>query len=105
MISTHFSMRFPIKIDMFSLSLLLVNHMRYECCAGGMTYHDQWSLFPTTGGLGRFKPPSCSSQSPDGGPRGKTPEDLEILHLTFAKNAKNKPSWSIYPKLQFHEFC
>ena len=43
----------------------------------------------------------------DGGQKGKTPrsQDLKILQFTFAKNAKNKPSWSIYPKLQFHEFC
>ena len=45
---------------------------------------------------GHFEPPAV--------PRGP-PEGLEILQLTLAKNAKNTPSWSIYPKLQFHEFC
>ena len=40
MISTHFSLSFLIKIDMLSLSLLFVNYMRYECCAGGTTCYD-----------------------------------------------------------------
>ena len=40
MISTHFSLSILIEIDMFSLSLLFVNYMRYECCAGGTTCND-----------------------------------------------------------------
>ena len=54
---------------------------------------------------GRFKPRAVSGQSPDGCPWSNTLEALEIQRLTFAKNAKNTPSWSIYPNLQFHEFC
>ena len=61
--------------------------------------------FLQLGSGGTVSPPVVPGQSPDGGPRTKPPEALEILQLTCAKNAKNIPSWSIYPKLQFHEYC
>ena len=40
MISTHFPLSFLIKIDVFFLSLLFVNHIRHERCAGGTTCND-----------------------------------------------------------------
>ena len=39
---------FLVKINMFSPSTLFVNHMRYECCAGGTTCND----CPVAGDLG-----------------------------------------------------
>ena len=40
MISIHFSLTFLIKINMFSLSLLFVNYMKYECSAEGTICND-----------------------------------------------------------------
>ena len=61
MIFTHFTLSFIIRIDRFSLSLLLVNYMRYECCAGGTTRND----LPAAGDLGRrFESPSRSRAEP-----------------------------------------
>ena len=85
--------------------MLFVNHMRYECCAGGTTCNEQRSLFSTVGGLGgTLSFLVVPGQSPDRDPRGEAPEALEILQFTLAKNTKNTHLWSIYPKLQFHEF-
>ena len=66
MISTHFPLSFPPKIDMFSQSPLFVNHMSVE-----------WSLLPAAGGQGSFEPPVGPGQSPGGdqgekGKRGKS---------------------------------
>ena len=66
MISTHFPLSFLIKIDMFSLSLLFVNHMKYECCAGGTTCND----LPAAGDLGG----TLSSRDPTAYIRQKLPK-------------------------------
>ena len=50
--------------------------MRYECCAGGMTCNDLWSLFFAAGGIwGHYEPPALPGQSPDGG-QGANPRNL-----------------------------
>ena len=77
--------------------------MKYECCAGGTARSDQRSLFPAAGGLGgALSPPAVPGQTLMGVQGAKPPEALEIIQLAFAKNT---PSWSICPELQFHEFC
>ena len=65
---------------MFSLSLLFVNYMRYECCAGGTTCNDLPAAVNLGGGILSF------SADPGRGLVGvegaKPPEVLEILQLT-----------------------
>ena len=54
------------------MSLLFVNHMRYECCAGGTTCNDQKSLLPAAGGLGgTFSPRAGPGQRLAGDPGGE----------------------------------
>ena len=68
---------------MFSLSLLFVNHMRYECCAGGTTCNNQRLLFSVAGGLrGTLSPPAVPGQGVQG---AKLPEAPEILQFAFGK--------------------
>ena len=83
MISTHFSLSFLIKIDMFFLSLLFVNYKRYECRAGGTTCNDLPAAVDLGGDV--LSPPVDPGQSPGGGRGGKPSEALEILQLTLAK--------------------
>ena len=71
MISTHFSLSFLIKIDMFSLSQLCVNYMRYECCAGGTTCNDLPAAVDLGGGVLSLS--ADPGQSPGGGRRGEAP--------------------------------
>ena len=100
--STSFSMSSLIKIDMFSLSLLFVDHIRYECCAGGTTCND----LSAAGDLGgALSPPADPGQNLVGVQGAKPSEVLETLQLILAKNAKNSPLWSIYTEFQFCEFC
>ena len=91
----------------FSLGLLFVNHTRYECFAEGTTCNGQQSLSPAAGGLrGTFSPPAVPGQrSDDGSPRGKTLGISRDLTVHICQKCQNTPSWSIYPKLQCHEFC
>ena len=81
MISTHFSRSFLIKIDMFSLNLLFVNYMSYECCARGTTCNDLPAAVDLGGG-GVLSFPADPGQSPGGVEGAKPPEALEILQLT-----------------------
>ena len=71
---------------MFSLSLLFVNHMRYECCAGGTTCNDLPAAVDLGGGV--LIPPADPGQSPGRGRGAKTSEALEILQLTLAKKCQ-----------------
>ena len=77
MTSTHFSLSFPIKIDMFFPESVVC---RYECCGGGTTCNDQWSLLPAAGGLGSLQVPQRVQGRALLGVLGeKPPEALEIL--------------------------
>ena len=60
---------FSSKLICFSLSLLFVNHMRYECCAGGTTGND----LPTAGDLGTLLASSRSRAEPWWGSRSRRP--------------------------------
>ena len=54
-----------------SQSMLFVNSMRYECCAGGTTCNDLPAAVDLGGGV--LSPPADPEQSPGGGRGGETP--------------------------------